>query len=144
MNNELNNKGFTLIELMIVVAIIAVISSVAYPSYTEYVARGRRGDAKASLLRMQLAQEKYRANNTTYATLAQLVALGTASGTSGDGYYTLSIAGISATGYTLTATRASTGAQASDKCGNFSIDEAGVKTVASAYTGYTADNCWDK
>ena len=43
------NKGFTLIEMMIVVAIIGILGAVAYPSYTEYVMRGPRADARAGL-----------------------------------------------------------------------------------------------
>lgn len=45
--------GFTLIELMIVVAIVGILSAVAYPSYTEYVRRGHRADARAGLLQAQ-------------------------------------------------------------------------------------------
>ena len=44
------HQGFTLIELMIVVAVVAILSSIAYPSYTEYVRRGHRAEARAGLL----------------------------------------------------------------------------------------------
>lgn len=50
MKSKYSVRGFTLIELMIVVAIIAVLASVAYPSYKEYVARSRRAEARAVLL----------------------------------------------------------------------------------------------
>ena len=46
-------QGFTLIELMIVVAIVGILSAIAYPSYAEYVRRGHRADARAGLLQAQ-------------------------------------------------------------------------------------------
>lgn len=54
-----NGTGFTLIEVMIVVAIIAILAAVAYPSYQEQVRKSRRGEAKAALLKTMQAQEKY-------------------------------------------------------------------------------------
>ena len=52
--------GFTLIELLIVLVVVAVLAGIAYPSYNGYLKRSARADAKAELLRMQLAVEKQR------------------------------------------------------------------------------------
>ncbi|WP_320158968.1 type IV pilin protein [Marinobacter litoralis] len=60
------SQGFTLIELMIVVAIIGIIAAIAYPSYQEYVERTRRGDAKAVLMQFASAMERFYTQNNTY------------------------------------------------------------------------------
>ena len=52
------SRGFTLIEVMIVVAIVAILSAVAYPSYQEYVRRGARAEARAAMLKMAQYQER--------------------------------------------------------------------------------------
>ena len=62
------HRGFTLIELMIGVAIIGVIAAVAFPSYQASIRKSRRAEAIAALSSVQLAQERWRANNTTYTT----------------------------------------------------------------------------
>lgn len=150
------NKGFTLIELMIVIAIIGILATIAYPSYQNYTMRARRSDAKAALVALQLAQEKYRANCAVYASgigAARTCVAGSTtagdhnlvgSGTSTDGYYTISItaptaAAPSGTAYSLTAT--ATGVQAADTdCATLSINQDGLKTSNGATTD--ANNCW--
>jgi len=130
------NNGFTLIELMIVVAVIGILASIAYPSYQEYVLRAKRGDAKAALLSVQLAEEKYRANNVSYGTLAQL---GLGAMVSSDGYYDITIPTTpTAAAYSITATPKSPHADA--KCATLVIDQDGVKTAF----GTDAANCWKK
>lgn len=107
------SKGFTLIELMIVVAAIAILAAIAIPSYREYIQKSRRSDAVSAMGRVQLAMEKWRADNPSYANSAVPAASYPALPTSQ--YYTFALSGQSATGYTVTATRQ--GAQASDRCG---------------------------
>ncbi|MEX1199180.1 MAG: type IV pilin protein [Methylophaga sp.] len=138
MKHQVLNKGFTLIELMIVVVVIAVLAAIAIPAYQNYVERARRADAKSALLAVQLAQEKYRANNPTYGTLAEIGA----AASSPDGYYNITVnvnAGPPST-YTATATR--TGKQANDtKCGNFSINQNNVQSVTGSLS---AADCWQR
>ena len=57
-----SEKGFTLVELMIVMSIIAILAAIAYPSYTDYVRKSRRADAQAALANVQLAQQKLRSS----------------------------------------------------------------------------------
>jgi type IV pilus assembly protein PilE len=59
-------KGFTLIELMIVVAIVGILASIAYPSYMDSVTKSRRSDAQAALLGLAQAMERNYTSNTTY------------------------------------------------------------------------------
>ena len=106
------SKGFTLIELMIVIAVIGILAAVAYPSYLDSIRKSRRADAMDALLALQNSQEKHRANNTTYGAAADIGIAADGSTPSTDGYYTLAVASVSAVAYTLTAT--ATGAQASD------------------------------
>lgn len=59
-------RGFTLVELMIVVAIIAIIAAIALPSYTQYVQRARAADAQGALMSLANAMERFHTTNTTY------------------------------------------------------------------------------
>lgn len=134
-------SGFTLIELVIAVAVVAIIAAIAYPSYQDSVRKSRRADAKASLLKIQLDQEKWRANNISYA--SSLASLGWASATpdSIDGYYILGIVSgsASAAGFIATATPKTGGPQVGDSCGTFAVNQNGpIKNNAT----YAGANCW--
>lgn len=59
-------QGFTLIELMIVVAIVGILAAIAYPSYTEYVRRAARADAQGALTSLAAAMERWFSDNNTY------------------------------------------------------------------------------
>ncbi len=66
MRNSTRQRGFTLIELMIVVAIVGILSAVAYPMYTDQVRKGRRAEARAALMNLLLQQERYMTQRNTY------------------------------------------------------------------------------
>lgn len=146
-------KGFTLIEMMIVVAILGIVSAIAIPSYTEYVRKGKRTDAKVELLRIAQLQESYFVQNLSYAKDLTTGAGGLGIGAtveSEQGEYTITVSSLTpagcngvsganaCTGYTLLAS--GNGAQSSDKCGNFSITNTGVKNTTG--TGETTQRCW--
>lgn len=66
MYTKSKNNGFTLIELMIVVAVIGVLAAIAYPAYEDYVRKARRADGKAELMHLAQDQAKHRVSNTSY------------------------------------------------------------------------------
>ena len=74
MKGKTKFRGFTLIELMIVVAIVAILVALALPSYSRYVRKANRGEAQQLLLNWANNQEIWRANDTDYATTGELAA----------------------------------------------------------------------
>lgn len=144
------NKGFTLIELMIVVAIIGIIAAVAYPSYQEQVNKSRRGDCSGALVGLANAMERFYSVNNTYlgagvsgantgAPAATLFSA-TCPVDGGAATYNLTISAATASTFTLQATP--TGAQTGDRCGNLTLTNTGVKNVTSAKSGVTWEACW--
>lgn len=143
----MNQKGFSLIELMITVAIVGILAGIAYPSYQNYVLRTGRADGQAKLMEIMQAQERFYSQNQTYTTNlgAGGLAYGVAANAavpSNEGRYTVTAGAC--TGSTiaqcveLTAARA--GAQANDTtCGSLTVDSRGTKGVVSPGTAAT---CW--
>jgi type IV pilus assembly protein PilE len=137
--------GFTLIELMIVIAIIAILASIAYPAYQDQVRKSRRADCEGSLLGLANALERYYTANNRFTGTS----LGTNAGDifpaqcpidGGTATYDLSVTAASASAYTIQA--APTGPQTSDKCGTLTLTSTGVKGVSGATSGITAADCW--
>ena len=129
-------RGFTLIELMIVVAVVAILAAIAVPSYAEHVRKSRRAQAKADLVEYAAAAERFHTVNNTY------VGYNFPNGTNtiqspregGTAAYTLTM-NTAARTFTLTATAGT--AQSKDKCKNLSVNQANVKTA-----GATLSECW--
>src|SRR5579875_1416722 len=85
-------RGFTLIELMVVVAIIAIIAAIAVPAYGRYAYRARRVDGQELLLRIANAQERYYATYNTYGDLKTIGYSSTTTANSEKQYYQASAA----------------------------------------------------
>ena len=128
------HHGWTLTELMIVMAILAVLAALAYPAFTDQVRKARRADGHQMLLEAAQRQQQYYTANSTFADTAAKLNLPT---TSSEGHYTLTVAG-GATTYTLTA--APSGDQAKDKCGSLTINQVGTKGVSGG--SLAASKCW--
>ena len=133
-------KGFTLIELMVVVAIVGILVAVALPSYTDYVIRSKRADATGALMAATNAMERWRANNFSYAgaTVGTAFATNVPSDGSASAYYTLSISNLSASTYTITATAVNEQADALGAAETLTINQNGNKTWTLSGT----ENCW--
>jgi type IV pilus assembly protein PilE len=135
-------RGFTLIEVMIVVAIVGILSAIAYPSYAEYVARGHRADARAGLLQAQQWLERAATATGVYPTALPGNLTWAADGTK---RYTIGFAaGNTNSAFTLVATRKAGGSQARDKCGDFTLTNTGVRGALDYSSGTTAEVCWNK
>ncbi|HEC04693.1 MAG TPA: type IV pilin protein [Thiothrix sp.] len=158
---KIKNKkasGFTLIELMIVVAIVGILSSIAYPSYTKYVQKSKRTEAMVALMQAAQQQEKFFSQNLRYAPSA--TALGVNTSTE-NGLYTISITGKKSDGttcdnttanacisFTLKATALASQLHDTD-CREFTLKNTGEKKskgVDSSGTLNSANNasgtCW--
>jgi type IV pilus assembly protein PilE len=132
-------KGFTLTEIMIVVAIIGILAAIAYPSYQDSVRKSRRADARAVLLEAaQFMERRYTESlQTGYAGVALPTELQAAPKDGNPKYYNVTLTNLAQNTFTLNA--APTGAQSSDGCGTLTLTNAGVKGQA---TGKTVDQCW--
>ena len=142
-------RGFTLIELMIVVAVVGILSAVAYPSYTEYVRRGHRADARTGLLQAQLWMERAATATGTYPTnsdLSKILPDTLSWANDSNKRYTIAFNSSTNAAYILTATPKTPGPQASDKCGTYTLTNTGLRGAngkKSGDSGYDTD-CWGK
>jgi type IV pilus assembly protein PilE len=153
-----NSRGFTLIEIMIVVVVISILAAIAFPSYRDSVRKSRRAEAKASLLEAAQILERCFTEFNTYtgppppngcSILTDTDADGTGdtinltsdtAPLNGEGYYTITTnpgaETLTGNTYRLTATPTSVGGQNQDtRCATFTLDQAGVK-------GATNTDCW--
>lgn len=133
-------RGFTLIELMVVVAIIAILAAIAYPSYTNHVVKTRRAAATACVMEAAHFMERYYTTNLTYEGAALpstgcMAELGN--------FYTIRLADDPAlTASTFQVEGVPLGAQAARDtlCGTLTLNHAGTKGENGTAT--SAEQCW--
>ena len=137
-------KGFTLIELMIVVAVIAILAAIALPAYNEQVRKSRRAEAARFAGEMQLNLERWRAENPSYADCVAPNCPGsgtypTSPNAAASPFYTVAIDAATATGtyYIITAAPRTGSAQAGDRCGNLTLE----RTVNQGKPKWATDAC---
>ena len=134
------SAGFTLIELMVVLAIVAILSAIAIPAFTKQMQKSRRSEAASALSDLQLREEKWRASHATYASSLTILLGSSATATAYNNnltYYSIAISGTSGTGFTLTATPKST--QVNDTaCNPMKI----IVSANSVSKTPTTNRCW--
>lgn len=131
-------NGFTLMELMVAVVIVGIFSSIALPSFMSTIRKSRRPDAIQALRSLQLAQERWRGNHTTYGTLLEL---GIAATTSA-GRYTIAVNTPTALGYTATATAIAGSSQIADTASGVSCAVLTVNQDVPVFSPAGQVACW--
>lgn len=121
------SSGFTLIELMIVVAIVAILATIAYPSFADQMRKSRRAEAMASIQDGQLRMERWRVDHASFAGSGLAIADTT--------HYKFEIA-ADGNMYSIKATPQ--GGQAKDSCGTLTLGRNGSAVTKTPTTG----NCW--
>lgn len=128
-------RGFTLIELMIVITILAILVTVGYPSYMEHVKKSRRAEGMGQLLELANRMERSYSDQGTYPTSISEVYGATTDG----GFYTLSIVSANNVSFTVSAAPTSLGRQDTDKCATFTLTSLGQKSVTDNTLN---SHCW--
>ncbi len=132
-------RGFTLIEVMVVLAIAAILASLAYPAYTSHIVRARRAEARAVLMESAQFLERHYAAQGSYDAAALPLRLQTVPAGAPEGAATYAISlDTAATGWTLTATVSA--ARPDEACGDLVLTHTGQKSRTGQ--GMSEAACW--
>lgn len=154
-NQDMGNRaarGFTLIEMMIVVAIVGILAAIAYPSYQQYVLRSNRTEGQALLSDAAAREERYFAQNNTYITTTDDLAKLNISASSPTGKYSLTLTrdkdddGKTIDGGYMLNAEPQGSQEADSKCGTLTLNALGIKGIDKPQSGTlptgTASECW--
>lgn len=133
-------RGFTLLELMIVVAIISILAAVALPSYADYVLRGKLVEGTNALTFVRAKMELFYQDNRTYASTTSYTTPCLDSANATAGTFSITCATPTSTAYTITAT----GSGATSGF-TYTINQQNTKTTAatpSKWGSQTSSTCW--
>ncbi len=151
----MQQRGFTLMEVMIVVGIVGVLAAIAIPSYQESVRKSRRAEARGQLLEVAQYMQRFYSQNDSFAKskdgtavtipidLARVPRTAAADAQSYDISFAAPAKGASNPSlafFKIQAARRTGGPMASDKCGDFTLENTGVRGVLNASD--TVANCW--
>lgn len=124
---KVRQRGFTLIEMMVVVLIIGILSAVAFPSYVSYVQKSRRFEAQAVMYEVSAYMERYYTENNSYTGAAL------PSNASSNSYYEITLVDHASQAYKVRSEPK--GSQAKDECGTLTLAHTGAYAAAKA-------GCW--
>ena len=133
-----SRRGFTLIELMLVVVILGIIAAFAYPTFLDQVYKSRRGDGKAMLMSVASKQQQFYLDNKTFTNSMTAMGYSADPEDSSEGYYRVDVTAASATAYTLRA-RAQNGQTSDSKCLDYTLNSQGTVTVSGSEP---VGKCW--
>ena len=140
------HQGFSLIEVMVVVAVIAILGAIAYPSYLESVRRSRRAEARAQLMEAAQYMQRFYSQNDSFKraineqTDMSLPDALTSVPRQGAKTYTIQFVSGTRTATAFTLEAVPTGSMIGDRCGTLRLDSTGARGISGS--GVTPDDCW--
>jgi type IV pilus assembly protein PilE len=143
------DRGFTLIELMVVCVIATVLIAIAVPSYNAQIRKSRRTEAKSATLDLAGREERYYSTQSAYTAVAANLGYAALPSPIGSGYYTIDVtvpragAPANAASFVVTATPVvGRGQELDSACASFTTDELGRQSAVSASGADAAAACW--
>ena len=128
-------RGFTMLELMIVVAVVAILTAIALPSYQQMLRKGNRADAKAVLMETAQFMERFFTTHNTYVGAGVLSGVSPKGATGNDVKYNVGFAAGEPTATTYVIQAVPTGSQSGDSCNTLTLSNTGAQSPTTA-------GCW--